>query len=219
MIKACIFDLDGVLTDTAKFHYLAWKAMAKTLDYNLTEADNEKLKGVSRLDSLLLIQEWAGVKLPQTQIEELLEMKNQHYLVLIEDMSPTDVFEGVIDLFKSLKDNGIKIALGSSSKNALYILNKLEIKHWFDVISDGNNVSKSKPDPEVFLYASEKLKIAPQYCVVFEDAPAGVQAAINAKMNCIGIGNPDLLVGVQCCLKDLKDFDYKKLSAVPLLNY
>ena len=218
MLAACIFDLDGVLTDTAKFHYLAWKEVAKAFDYHLTEEENEKLKGVSRIDSLHLILKWANVKLSIEQNNNLLEMKNQHYLVLIEDMTAADVFDGVLDLFQSLKENNVKIALGSSSKNATTILKRLELCHWFDAISDGNNVIKSKPDPEVFLYASEKLNVNPLHCVVFEDAPAGVKAALNANMKCIGIGDPIVLSEAHICFPNLKSLNYEKLKVIPTFN-
>lgn len=219
MLAACIFDLDGVLTDTAKFHYLAWKEVAKSFNYNLTEEDNEKLKGVSRLDSLFLILEWAEESLTPLQIDTLLDKKNEHYLELIQHMSTTDVFDGVLELFESLKKNKVKIALGSSSKNAMTILNRLEINHWFDAISDGNNVVKSKPDAEVFLYAAEKMNVNPTECLVFEDAPAGVDAALNANMHCIGIGDPGILVNAQICMPNLKELNYNKLIAFSQLNF
>ncbi|WP_372755632.1 beta-phosphoglucomutase [Labilibaculum sp.] len=192
-ISACIFDLDGVVVDTAKYHYIAWKRIANDLGFDFTEEDNERLKGVSRMTSLDILLEIGGVKLDQETKLKLADKKNKNYLEYILKMTPEEILPGVKDFFKELKSKNIKIALGSASKNAMTILNQLELTNYFDAIVDGTHVSKAKPDPEVFLKGSELLKVTPANCVVFEDAEAGVEAAINGGMKCVGIGSPEVL--------------------------
>lgn len=197
MLKACIFDLDGVLTDTAEYHFQAWKEIAKELGYTLTIQDNEKLKGVSRSESLDRIISWAKPQYTPDFISKniLLQKKNEHYLRLVDALNPGDLFPGVTDFFREVKNAGLKIGLGSSSKNAVFILKKLQILDWFDAISDGNNYAFGKPNPDVFLMAAGMMSEEPQNCLVFEDAQAGVDAAVAAGMKCIGIGNPENLKG------------------------
>ena len=193
IIKACLFDLDGVIVDTAGFHYRAWKRLAIELGCDFTEADNEHLKGISRIRSLEIILEMGGKVLGATDKAAAAEKKNEWYLESVMQMTDADVLPGVQAFMKELTQAGIKVALGSASKNAMTILKKINMLDYFDAIVDGVTVSKAKPDPEVFLKGAEVLGIAPKECVVFEDAQAGVEAAINAGMHCIGVGHFDLL--------------------------
>ncbi|PXY01233.1 beta-phosphoglucomutase [Marinifilum breve] len=192
-ISACIFDLDGVVVDTAKYHYIAWKSLANELGFDFTEEDNERLKGVSRMRSLDILLEIGGVELDDKTKLELADKKNKNYVEYILKMTPDEILPGVKDFFNELKEQGIKIALGSASKNAMTILNQLELTDYFDAVVDGTHVSNAKPDPEVFLKGAELLGVSPSECIVFEDAEAGVEAAINGNMKCVGIGSPDVL--------------------------
>ncbi|WP_321296524.1 beta-phosphoglucomutase [Marinifilum fragile] len=192
-ISACIFDLDGVVVDTAKYHYIAWKSLANELGFDFTEEDNERLKGVSRMRSLDILLEIGGVELDEKTKLELADKKNKNYVEYILKMTPDEILPGVKDFFNELKAKEIKIALGSASKNAMTILNQLELTDYFDAVVDGTHVSNAKPDPEVFLKGAELLGVSPSECIVFEDAEAGVEAAINGNMKCVGIGSPDVL--------------------------
>lgn len=202
MIKAVIFDLDGVIVNTAKYHYLAWKHLANSLGFDITEKQNEHLKGVSRVKSLDIILEWGGIELGENQKEVLLIQKNKEYLDYIDTLSKTDILPGVKEVLDYLKKTDKQIALGSASKNAIPILEKLEILNLFDVIVDGNSVKKAKPNPEVFLNAADKLNIAPEYCVVVEDAKAGIEAANSADMISVGIGDKLVLNKANYVLAD-----------------
>ena len=191
--KACLFDLDGVLVDTAIYHFQAWKILGENFNYQLTEEQNEQLKGVSRVESLNRILNWASYTATEEQKEIWLKEKNDNYLQLITHMNPSEILPGVVDFLGQIKADGYKIALGSASKNAEIILEKTHLTPWFDVIIDGNKVSKSKPDPEVFLKGAEGLGLLPSECIVFEDAQAGVEAAIAGGMKVIGIGEASVL--------------------------
>ena len=193
MYKACLFDLDGVLVDTAIYHFQAWKNLGKQFGYELTEEQNEQLKGVSRVESLNKILDWANYSATQEQKSGWLIEKNEDYLRLISNMNPSEILPGVLDFLQQIKDLGYKIALGSASKNAEIILEKTGLMPWFDLIIDGNKVSKSKPDPEVFLKGAEGLGLAAETCIVFEDAQAGVEAAKAGNMKAIGIGEAETL--------------------------
>jgi len=202
MIKAVIFDLDGVIVDTAKFHYLAWKQLANNLGFDISEEQNEQLKGVSRVKSLDIILSWGRIVLDPMQKEVLLIQKNKEYLNYINTLSKVDILPGIVDVLAYLKSKKIAIALGSASKNAVPILKKLKILNLFDAIVDGNVVKNAKPDPEVFLKAANKLNILPKCCVVIEDAKAGIEAANNAKMLSVGIGNKSVLEKADYVLED-----------------
>jgi len=191
--KAFIFDLDGVIVDTAKYHFLAWKNLANELGFDFTEAQNELLKGVSRVKSLEIILNIGKVTLSEERTQAFLVKKNTEYLAFINKMTADEILPGVLKVLTFLKNNNIPFALGSASKNARFILEQVGIIDLFDAIVDGNDVSKAKPDPEVFLIGAEKLNVAPENCVVFEDAIAGVEAANNAGMLSIGIGSEDVL--------------------------
>lgn len=192
-ITACIFDLDGVIVDTAVYHFKAWKRLANELGFNFTEAQNEKLKGISRIRSLELILEWGSIERSAEEQHELATRKNEWYVDMVHHMTPGEILPGAKELLEALRGAGIKTALGSASKNAGVILEKVGIPSLFDVVIDGNMVSASKPDPEVFMKGAEMLGVAPEQCIVFEDAIAGVQAAKAGGMMVVGIGEKDVL--------------------------
>ena len=191
--KACLFDLDGVLVDTAVYHFQAWKNLGNHFDYELTEEQNEELKGISRVASLDRILTWAKKEASQEEKNKWLIEKNENYLELISNMNPSEILPGVLDFLQEIKAQGYLIALGSASKNAEVILRKTGLISWFDAIIDGNHVQKSKPDPEVFLKGAEALGVSPENCIVFEDASAGIEAAKRGGMKAIGIGDPSIL--------------------------
>lgn len=204
-----IFDLDGVLVDTAVFHYQAWKRLAKQFDFDFTEAENEQLKGVSRVDSLNLILKWANKDASAEEKEQLAALKNTWYLELVENMKNGDVLPGTMELLHYLKTTGKKIALGSASKNAVRILEKTGIRHYFDAIIDGNAVVHSKPDPEVFLKAAASVGAPSTACVVLEDAQAGIEAARAAKMRVIAVDESHVLTRYDARVDNLLGiFDY-----------
>lgn len=193
MIKACIFDLDGVVVDTAKYHYLAWKQLAADLGFDFSPEENERLKGVSRMTSLNILLEIGKINVNEEEKIKLAEKKNREYLKFITKMKPDEIFPGVKDFIKKLKDKGIKVALGSASKNAQTILKQLNIQNLFEEVVDGNMVTKAKPNPQIFLIGAELLNTNPVECMVFEDAVAGLEAAHNAGMKCVGVGDPNIL--------------------------
>lgn len=185
---AVIFDLDGVICFTDKYHYLAWKALADAEGIYFDEQINNRLRGVSRMESLEIILEKASKSYTDEEKETMAKKKNDIYRELLMQMSPTDLSEDVAKTLKKLKNDGVKIAVGSSSKNARTILNQIGLGNFFDQISDGNNISNSKPDPEVFQKAAEMLEIEPENCLVVEDARAGIAAAKAGGFDCAGIG-------------------------------
>ena len=191
--KAFIFDLDGVIVDTAKYHYLAWKELANQLGFDFTMEQNERLKGVSRVRSLEILLDIGKVHLEEDQKSKYLKEKNEQYLQYIAKMDHTEILPGIDDLLHYLKLNKIPFSLGSASKNARLILEILDLIGLFDAIVDGNDVSTAKPDPEVFLLAAEKLGMRPEECIVIEDAQAGIEAANKADMISIGIGDANVL--------------------------
>jgi beta-phosphoglucomutase len=191
--KGFIFDLDGVIVDTAKYHYLAWKKLANSIGVDFTEVQNEQLKGVSRIKSLEKILSWANKSISEDQFMELMTRKNDDYLSYIAKMNESEILPDVANVLDYLIENKQPIALGSASKNAREILKKVNLYNRFDAIVDGNDVTEAKPNPEVFLIAADKLNINPKDCVVFEDSVAGVQAANTAMMISIGIGQKKVL--------------------------
>ncbi|MHC1683616.1 MAG: beta-phosphoglucomutase [Clostridiaceae bacterium] len=211
-IKACLFDLDGVIVDTAKYHYLAWKRLASELGFDFTEEDNERLKGISRMDSLEILLEIGGLNLEEKVKEELAQKKNHWYCQLISKMTPDEILPGTKGFLELLRENKIKISLGSASKNSMTILTNVGLVNHFDHIVDGNHITFAKPNPEVFLKGAEKLGVKPSECVVFEDAKAGIEAAINAGMYCVGIGDPEILNGANLVVDSLKDMNLEKLN-------
>jgi beta-phosphoglucomutase len=205
-IKALLFDLDGVIVSTEKNHFEAWQQTANKLGISFTVHDNEALKGVNRVDSLRKILSLGNLAISEQEFEALLTYKNEVYLASISNLSTSDVLPGVMDLLKSAKAKGIKIGLGSSSKNAPMILDRLGIKSWFDVLIDGNGVTNPKPDPEVFLNGANSLGLLPSECLVFEDALSGVKAAKDGGFIAIGVGNPMLKGVADVYLNELTEF-------------
>ncbi len=191
--KAIIFDLDGVIVDTAKFHFLAWRKLANDLGFDITEAQNEQLKGVSRVRSLEKILEWGNVTLTQDQFMEQMAIKNDNYLTYISTMTARDILPGVKKILDFLIKKEVPVALGSASKNARSILEKTGLYQNFDAIVDGSDVTKAKPNPEVFNIAASQMGVLPGNCIVFEDSQAGIEAARNAGMISIGIGDKEVL--------------------------
>lgn len=210
-IKACIFDLDGVLVDTARYHYLAWRNLADRLGFSFTESDNERLKGVSRMASLEILLEIGKMNPSENEKITFAAQKNALYLEYIEKMNPDDILPGVREFLTELKKAGILIGLGSVSKNAQSILSKTDITGFFDAIVDGNIISQAKPDPEVFLTGAKMLNTNPEQCVVFEDALAGVEAAHRAGMKCVGIGSPDILSEADMVIPGFENFKVKDI--------
>ena len=191
--KGFIFDLDGVIVDTAKYHFLAWRKLANSIGVDFTEAQNEQLKGVSRIKSLEMILEWGNKKMSNDEFLQLMLIKNNDYLSYIHQMGSQEILEDVPKILNFLIETKQGIALGSASKNARMILEKVQLINQFNAIVDGNDVEKGKPNPEVFLKAADELDITPEGCVVFEDSVAGIQAANAAHMIYIGIGDKNIL--------------------------
>ncbi len=219
-IKACIFDLDGVIVDTAKYHYLAWKRLANEMGFDFTEKQNERLKGVSRMRSLEILMEIGGKKLSEIEKLEAATKKNTWYVEYINKLEPGEILPGISTFLAELKEREVKIALGSASKNAPLILERLKLDHLFDIVIDGSKVSHAKPNPEVFLKAAEGLGAKPEECIVFEDAQAGIEAAKNGKMYCVGIGLPGNLKGADYLMPGFENFSFVALKEkLNLINY
>lgn len=205
--KTFIFDLDGVIVDTAKYHFLAWQRLASQLGIEFTPEHNEELKGVSRVKSLELILNLGNIKASQEEKDIWLVQKNTEYLSYINEIDESEILPGVISALNFLKENNQDIVLGSASKNARPILEKTNIIHYFDAIVDGNDVSNAKPDPEVFLQGAKKMNNNPINCIVFEDSLAGIQAANIANMISIGIGDKRVLHEAQFVFPDFTHID------------
>lgn len=192
-VKGCLFDLDGVIVDTAKYHYLAWRRLAAELGFEFTQKDNERLKGVSRMTSLEILLSVGNLNFDNETKLGMAEKKNSWYVDYISKIDKTEILPGVEEFILMLKKNNIKVGIGSASKNTMIILRNIGMVHYFDTIIDGTKVSKAKPDPEVFAMGAKELNLNPNACVVFEDAEAGIEAAKRAGMHSIGIGSPDIL--------------------------
>lgn len=203
--KAFLFDLDGVIVDTAKFHYLAWRNLAKEMSFDFTEEQNELFKGVSRVRSLEILLDLAKYEATQAQKDRWLVQKNEEYLKYIEAMDDREILPDVVRVLDFLRDENQGIALGSASKNARPILTKLSLLDKFQAIVDGNDVTAAKPDPEVFLKGGQALQIERTDCIVFEDSIAGIQAANSAGMVSIGIGEKDTLHEADYVFKDFTE--------------
>lgn len=203
--KAFIFDLDGVIVDTAKYHFLAWQKLANQLGIEFTHEHNEELKGVSRVRSLDLILELGNITASQEDKNKWLLQKNEEYLTYLVDMDEREILPGVLKVLEFLKSKNQYITLGSASKNARPILEKTKTLHFFDAIVDGNDVTNAKPDPEVFLRAAKLVGVANENAIVFEDSVAGIQAANSAAMISIGIGDASVLHEAKF---NFKDFTY-----------
>lgn len=216
MRKGFIFDLDGVITDTAKYHYVAWKQLADELGITIDLAFNEQLKGISRMDSLERILEY-GKKENQYSMEEkeaFAEKKNTHYVTLLQELTPADLLPGVEQFLKEAAEKNIPCGIASASKNAPFILDKLGIKERFSIIVDPNTLAKGKPDPEIFLQAANALSIQPGEAVGFEDAQAGIQAIKSAGMYAVGIETQEALEGADQVVKQLDELSVDALLRV-----
>jgi beta-phosphoglucomutase len=214
MIKACLFDMDGVIVDTAKFHFLAWQRLANSLSIEFTEIQNEELKGVSRVESLEKILSWGNVVLNNAKKLELMDLKNRWYLEYAEQVVPSEMLPGVLEFLNELKQRDIRIGLGSSSKNAVLILEKLGILEMFDTIIDGNKIHMSKPHPEVFQRGASELQLTPTEIVVFEDAQSGVEAAKTGGFYCIGIGEPAVLSLADAVVPSMAGMTVEKMTGL-----
>jgi len=212
--KAFIFDLDGVIVDTAKYHFLAWQKLAQELGIEFTPEHNEELKGVSRVRSLDLILELGNITAKQEDKNKWLIQKNEDYLSYLVTMDENELLPGVLPVLNYLKDKNQLIALGSASKNARPILEKTGIMHFFDAIVDGNDVSNAKPDPEVFIRAVQLLNSTNEKAIVFEDSVAGIQAANSARMTSIGIGDEKILHEAQYNFRDFTFIDNSFLDSL-----
>ncbi|HHW57070.1 MAG TPA: beta-phosphoglucomutase [Clostridia bacterium] len=205
--QGVIFDLDGVITDTARYHYLAWKKLADELGIYFDEVINERLKGVSRLQSLEIILEKSDKKYSQEEKEYYANKKNEYYKEMIKRITPEDLLPGVERFIEELKKRGIKIAIASVSKNAFTVVENLKIRDQFDYIVDANEIKHGKPDPEIFLNAAKHLGIPPEKCIGIEDSAAGIAAIKKAGMFAVGVGNPETVKEADLILKDLSEAD------------
>lgn len=212
MIRAAIFDLDGVIIDTAHYHYIAWKRLASEFNINLTREHNELLKGVSRIRSLEIILELGNIHLSDEEKEKYATKKNAWFVEYIESIRPEEIFPGVRELIQAIRDKGIKVALASSSKNAPRVIEILKISELFDTMVDGTMITHTKPHPEIFLLAAERLGVLPSDCVVFEDAEAGVEAALAAGMKCVGVGSAAQLGKANKVIPKTGDFSVNELN-------
>jgi beta-phosphoglucomutase len=211
-LKAIIYDLDGVITDTAHYHFKSWKWVGEQLDYNLTEKQNQKLKGVGRKESLDKILNWSGSRISEAAKQDLLVQKNKMYLKLIDNMTPEEVFEGFKTFNNKAKENGLKVAVGSSSKNAVRIIDKLDLVLAFQALVDGGMTEHSKPEPDIFLLAATKLLVEPEHCLVIEDSQAGITAAKKANMKCVHFGTDKGIKGAQMNISSWLEADLDKFK-------
>jgi beta-phosphoglucomutase len=214
MIEAVIFDLDGVIVDTAHYHYIAWKRLASEFGITLTLQHNELLKGVSRMRSLEIVLELGNIQLPEAEKEALADKKNKWFIEYIESIRLEEIFAGVPAMLANCRKQKLKVALASSSKNAPRVIELLGVANLFDTMVDGTMITHSKPDPEIFLLAAKKLNVTPAKCLVFEDAEAGVEAALAAGMKCVGVGSPEQLGKANFIVKQTADFDLNNLDKI-----
>ncbi len=205
--RGFIFDLDGVIVDTAKYHYLAWKHLANELGFDFTEEQNEAFKGVSRRRCLEILLELGGIIVDDAQFDRWLFEKNEDYLSYINKMDESEILPDVPRVLNYLKEKQVPMALGSASKNAIPILKKVKLLSYFETVVDGNQVTRAKPDPEVFLIAAEKIGVPPERCVVFEDAIAGIEAANTANMISVGIGDRETLSDAKYIFQDFTEIE------------
>jgi len=210
--KGFIFDLDGVIVDTAKYHFLAWRNLANSIGIDFTHQQNEQLKGVSRVKSLEKILNWGGKTISEDEFQRLMDLKNEEYLGYIGKMDTSEILVDVPRVLDFLLENKQGVSLGSASKNARVILEKIHLLSKFEAIVDGTNVTKAKPDPEVFIQAAKLLNVACENCIVFEDSVAGVQAANAANMISIGIGDKEVLHEADFVFKDFSEIENQFLT-------
>ena len=211
-IKGYIFDLDGVIVDTAKYHYNSWRRLANKLGFDITEEQNENLKGVSRKESLEYILSIGELSFPDKEKMKLTELKNSWYVESISHMNDSELLPGALNLLKEIEDKNLGISLGSASKNSERILKSTGIFDMFDAIIDGTKTTESKPHPQVFLMGAEALNLKPEECVVFEDSINGVKAANTGGFISIGVGKADTLKHADFVLPDLEDCTVEKIE-------
>jgi len=209
--EGVIFDLDGVIVDTAKYHFLAWKRLAEELDIEFTKEDNERLKGVSRMACMDIILELGNREMTEEKKVELATRKNEWYLEYVNQMDESEILPGSTEMIETLKEMGVKISIGSASKNAKTILEKVGLIDAFDFISDGTIVTKAKPDPEVFTIAADEMGVQYDKCIVFEDSEAGIEAAQRVNMLAIGIGYKENLPASDMIFTGLDKVDIKEI--------
>jgi beta-phosphoglucomutase len=211
-IKAFIFDLDGVIVDTAKFHYLAWRDLARSLGHDFSVEDNEKLKGVSRMQSLEILLQTIGVRASEEQKKQMAEWKNNRYRELVRSLTPADILPGVMDFMLEARNQcGLKLALASASKNTPLILERIGLTDFFDAVVDGNMVTKAKPEPDIFLTAARMLNVSASECIVFEDAVAGIEAAHRAGMRAVGVGDRAVLTEADMVISSFENLRCKSI--------
>lgn len=213
-IKATIFDLDGVIVSTDACHYRAWKRMADEESIYFDFGINERLRGVSRMESLDIILERAEYEYTEDEKKVLADRKNGYYRELINELTPSDILPGVMELLAALKEDGIKIAIGSSSKNTPLILKRINLSNYFEIVVDGSDIKNSKPDPEVFLLAAQRLGVKPENCLVIEDADAGVEAAAAAGMKVLAVGSASNNKKATESAKDLTEVSIGRLQGM-----
>jgi beta-phosphoglucomutase len=209
-LKAVIFDMDGVITNTVYYHFLSWQRLAREENIDFSAEDNDKLLGLSRDDSLTIFLK--GREIFQSERSKLLERKNRYFLELISNLSEKDLLPGVYELILNLKHLGLKLGIASSSKNCKMIIEKLGVTSLFDSITDGNEVTKAKPAPDLFLIAAARLKTAPEKCLVIEDSAAGIEAALQANMSAIGIGPEERVGKAHFRFDSMADIDLNQLN-------
>lgn len=208
---AWIFDLDGVIVETAQFHFKGWKKLADSLNISFDESHNEALKGVSRAESLNIILDLDDRRVSDEEFQQLMDQKNEWYQQYISQLTSDDILEGIPAFLNDLQSMGVKLVIGSSSKNAQYIMDYLQLTDTFDAIIDGTKVKNTKPDPEVFLKGARAVRVKPSDCIVFEDAESGVEAALAANMPCVGVGSEERLGDANLVITSFKDLTPQKL--------
>ena len=218
-ITTCIFDLDGVIVDTAKYHYLAWKRLAKEkFNKDFSTRDNEQLKGVSRIESLNILLGICGEDVPEDKKQQLSDLKNNWYIEYITRITPDEILPGVLKFLGEVKNKNLNMALASASKNARLLLERIGLTSIFDCIIDGTVVTRAKPYPEVFLKCAEELGVEPQNCVVFEDAIAGIEAAHAGNMYAVGVGDKHILNKADMVISSFKEIIIDDVLNLPKLK-
>ncbi len=211
LIEAALFDLDGVIAFTDRYHYLGWKRLADDEGWDFDETLNHQLRGVSRMESLQVILDHNGVELPEDKKKQLTDRKNGYYQKLLEDINEDDLYPGALEFVGALRERGIKTALASGSRNAMTVVNSLGLKGFFDAFVTGHDLDRSKPDPQIFELSAERLGVPAERCVVFEDAESGIEAGLAAGMYCVGVGEAELLPNAEQTFVKYADIDVDAL--------